>query len=559
MFSIGKWTTNGLALFLFLAIARTQGAPQSAESDLVSFDFRDYTLTVVSPHPTATPAVGTHIYAWRSTVECSLVDTSATHTPVGWTGTGSVPAEGTALTTGPLVLDEAAGETASTIIWNWRVDFPTVTFDLGEHGTHIGGGALVQQVAQGGSAVAPDIEVAAGWLFTGWSADFTAVTDDLLVTALYEPVTYALTVLSGAGDGEYAAGTVVPIVADAPPAGQTFADWLVDPPEFAANLAAPSAASTTFAMPTQPATLTATYVASGSRWSIPFTLASATPGTLLLGMHENATDGPDSGLDVVLPAPGQAYLASDNLAVAYSTDLRAPAESAEFLLVADATDGAVTVSWNLAALPAGKFLSLYEVLLTGGDAGRTPASRTLIGNTALNLATAESLVIPAGETRSYVIHYGDELAFDLAFSTGWNLISLPIAPLDSAVEAVLHDSSRQGTIHEGDVLFWDGNDYAISTDMHACLGYWVYANQAVVLLVKGPPAEQDALPLSQGWNLLGSTTVRLVPADERIRGPVWRWNAGTMRYEPTELLLPGWGHWINAAVNAEIPFPQEDR
>ena len=89
------------------------------ESGIVSLDFRDYTLTVASAHATPTPAVGPHTYAWHATVTCTVTDASSTHDPTGWTGTGSVPATGTALTTGALLLDEVGGSTASSIAWEW--------------------------------------------------------------------------------------------------------------------------------------------------------------------------------------------------------------------------------------------------------------------------------------------------------------------------------------------------------------------------------------------------------------------------------------------------------
>ncbi len=62
-----------------------------------------------------------------------------------------------------------------------------VTFDLGVHGTHTGGGACVQSVAYGEAATAPIFDIADGWTFEGWDRVFDVVTSDLIVTALYLP------------------------------------------------------------------------------------------------------------------------------------------------------------------------------------------------------------------------------------------------------------------------------------------------------------------------------------------------------------------------------------
>lgn len=61
----------------------------------------------------------------------------------------------------------------------------TVTFDFGEYGSRVGGGELVQMVAEGSTSVAPQVVVTNGLALIGWDADFSCVTNDLTVTARY--------------------------------------------------------------------------------------------------------------------------------------------------------------------------------------------------------------------------------------------------------------------------------------------------------------------------------------------------------------------------------------
>jgi Gametolysin peptidase M11/Divergent InlB B-repeat domain len=80
------------------------------------------------------------------------------------------------------------------------------------------------------------------------------------ITASYKdqpPASYPLLVNSGSGDGSYASGAVVNINAAAAPAGQLFDRWVVN--SGAAVIADISAASTTLVMPSNAATITATY------------------------------------------------------------------------------------------------------------------------------------------------------------------------------------------------------------------------------------------------------------------------------------------------------------
>ena len=67
--------------------------------------------------------------------------------------------------------------------------------------------------------------------------------------------TFALTVTSGSGDGDYAENVMVPIVAAAPQTGKKFKEWTAT----AGTLTSATSASTTFKMPGEAATVEATY------------------------------------------------------------------------------------------------------------------------------------------------------------------------------------------------------------------------------------------------------------------------------------------------------------
>jgi len=69
---------------------------------------------------------------------------------------------------------------------------------------------------------------------------------------------YTLTVNSGSGSGSYSAGTVVSVVANAPPSGQAFNMWVGDPDGFA-SWDTMKASSSSYTMPACDSELTATY------------------------------------------------------------------------------------------------------------------------------------------------------------------------------------------------------------------------------------------------------------------------------------------------------------
>lgn len=111
-----------------------------------------------------------------------------------------------------------------------------VTFMDGYNNTQIG---AVQQVEEGGSAVAPEApdHTAQGYVFTGWSAPYDNITEDTIVTAQYTNVSelsYTVTFHYRLSDGSWtdASQTVQhghaatpPDAASVAPAGYTFNSW----------------------------------------------------------------------------------------------------------------------------------------------------------------------------------------------------------------------------------------------------------------------------------------------------------------------------------------------
>ena len=78
-----------------------------------------------------------------------------------------------------------------------------VVFDIGNHGVRTGGGELEQRVDYQAAALAPEVVGNEGWEFLGWDADFSCVTSNMVVNALWRRV-YTAGEMFG---GEWAVGT----------------------------------------------------------------------------------------------------------------------------------------------------------------------------------------------------------------------------------------------------------------------------------------------------------------------------------------------------------------
>jgi hypothetical protein len=104
--------------------------------------------------------------------------------------------------------DSSAVTSNMTVVAQYERETYNVSFDMGGHGTRTGGGTLIQNVVHGDSATAPTIDVDRGWLFSGWSADFNAVTSNLSVVAQYERETYNVSFDLGAYGTRAGGGTL---------------------------------------------------------------------------------------------------------------------------------------------------------------------------------------------------------------------------------------------------------------------------------------------------------------------------------------------------------------
>ncbi len=181
-----------------LLAAQTARADTDIKTVQATADSRDYKLIVSSSHGSPLPAVGTNLYAWRTTVTGSVnsaVTSGLTNwTSTGWSGSGSIPVSGVSTNTGGIMLTGLV----SSIVWNWNTNYwiETVTSGAGQVD---GGNRWVLQGSNATVSASPD----SGWLFMGWSGDATnGYTEESIIIPIVRPVSITATFSDDAdGDG----------------------------------------------------------------------------------------------------------------------------------------------------------------------------------------------------------------------------------------------------------------------------------------------------------------------------------------------------------------------
>lgn len=117
------------------------------------------------------------------------------------------------------------------------------------------------------------------------------------------------------------------------------------------------------------------------------------------------------------------------------------------------------------------------------------------------------------------------LSFDLDLAFGWNLVSVPIQPLDGGVDTVF-----QG-LQAGRVWEWSRGAYRPATEIVPGTGYWLYCTTPATARVRGRRVSDPVRELAAGWALIGP-----------VAGPPYAPVPLPLECEPAgSLCLPLWG------------------
>ena len=166
---------------------------------------------------------------------------------------------------------------------------------------------------------------------------------------------------------------------------------------------------------------------------------------------------------------------------------------------------------------------------------------------------------------------------------GWNLISLPLIPYDTTIEAVLADLATHESViqvvawpyqmDESKIveMRWNGGALTDLTELNDGVGYWVEMAEPDVLVFEGsplpePPLAPPSYVVYSGWNLIGFKSQQMTVDADTYLGEaggdnmqvMFGFNEATGHYEQImldDLLMPGNGYWLAVSTNATIYPP----
>lgn len=218
--------------------------------------------------------------------------------------------------------------------------------------------------------------------------------------------------------------------------------------------------------------------------------------------------------------------------------------------------------------------------------GTTQVVNVIVDSNVLAAALyTDTIAILSNDVTSPVVSVGVALSvetatasFTISLTPGWNLVSVPVHPVNTAVEQVLDSVSGNfnlvygydGCTPTNPWKSYDPGAASFANDLvqiDETTGHWIRTTGESTLVVTGTVVS-TSVPLCTGWNLVGYPSLRTLPVADAISSiagcvvkvyayfasdPVDPWK----KYDPTApdyandlvQLTPGRGYWIQTNQN----------
>ena len=149
--------------------------------------------------------------------------------------------------------------------------------------------------------------------------------------------------------------------------------------------------------------------------------------------------------------------------------------------------------------------------------------------------------------------------YTLTLVAGWNLISLPVTPDDSACTAVFGNA-----VPPDCVLRYNPStgDYEPVAAVEPLVGYWVYAHADTQVSMPGTILTQPTVALTAGWNLFGPCSPTTLSIARELSITFWYWDGSQQCYLTVDGDLDhGVGYWLSytgAGEQLTLGNPSQD-
>lgn len=165
----------------------------------------------------------------------------------------------------------------------------------------------------------------------------------------------------------------------------------------------------------------------------------------------------------------------------------------------------------------------------------------------LNMNYAYKIAQVSAATAAEYIQILSTNIISLYTNAGWNLLSIPIQPVDGRKSILFPNAKSFAYTYDG--------SYVVKDTLEIGKGYWLKFNTAQNNLISGQVISQLQIPLKQGWNLIGSLNgtvpVSLITTSPPniIASLFYEYNGG---YNSSQQLEKGKGYWVKSSQNGTM-------
>lgn len=262
--------------------------------------------------------------------------------------------------------------------------------------------------------------------------------------------------------------------------------------------------------------------------------------------------GPE-GIRVSFPGSGfyDPMLASDGSGGVFAVWSHRPAGDLEEVHGQRISDAGISL-WDSGGV-AVAFDRVYEYSETPLIAANLGGDPFIAWVDALPEESGDWFDIAARKISRYGSFFEPHLA-SLCVKKGWNLVSIPLAPLRSDVRKLFPATINGPYEFRG--------SYGVTDSMTSSVGYWMKFADDREVVVAGKRVEADTIEVSEGWNLLGTISIE-VATSAISTDPVTMVLSGFFKYDGNynhvDTLQPGAGYWVKASTSGHLIFPGQRR
>jgi hypothetical protein len=214
------------------------------------------------------------------------------------------------------------------------------------------------------------------------------------------------------------------------------------------------------------------------------------------------------------------------------------------IVLAALSCGLLMVGGGVWAMSSGSYAIDWDVIGGGGEPASSAsyAVRGTIGQAVAESSFSTNYKLGSG------YWYPAQVGFQLSLKAGWNMVSVPLNPVDNSTSAVFPGVAG--------VFTWNATSrsYYEPEVIDPKKGYWVAVTENTTITINGTPVDTWTTYIKAGWNMIGSVAANSSIADPdddpdgSIIPPAYWWDSESKSYVLATDIDPGKGYWI-ASVN----------